>query len=226
VDHRCTRASWAPTASGAASAGTKGYLGHNRPAWPVIGGAALERRHPVIPATITPDARHIDPREVARWAQITASNRLIHTAWSDTEGRWINTGDGGATFGGDAFCSPCERTAEGMEAAPGDVPAVVVPDAREVDPREVARWATIAKARRAASADARPRPDSLRGIRTQPEDGQRYPGNPANSITAPALDALPTIDSALIHPDAREVDPREVARFIVDTCAASATPRD
>ena len=95
---------------------------------------------PVMPeATITPDARHIDPREVARWAQITASNRLIHTAWSDTEGRWINTGDGGATFGGAAFCSPPERTAEGMEAAPGDVPAVVVPDAREVDPREVAR---------------------------------------------------------------------------------------
>ena len=94
---------------------------------------------PTLPATITPDARHIDPREVARWAQITASNRLIHTAWSDAEGRWVNTGDGGCTFGGAAFCSPPERTAEGMEAAPGDVPAVVVPDAREVDPREVAR---------------------------------------------------------------------------------------
>jgi hypothetical protein len=77
---------------------------------------------------------------VARWAQITASNRLIHTAWSDAAGRWVNTGDGGATFGGAAFCSPPTRTAEGMDAAPGDVPAVVVPDAREVDPREVARW--------------------------------------------------------------------------------------
>ena len=53
--------------------------------------------HQALPATITPDPRHIDPREVARWAQITASNRLINTAWSDAEGRWINTGDGGAT---------------------------------------------------------------------------------------------------------------------------------
>jgi hypothetical protein len=86
---------------------------------------------------------------VARWAQITASNRLIHTAWSDAEGRWVNTGDGGATFGGDAFCSPPERTAEGFDAAPGDVPAVVVPDAREVDPREVARWAVSRRGNRA-----------------------------------------------------------------------------
>jgi hypothetical protein len=91
-------------------------------------------RGSTIPATITPDARHIDPREVARWAQITASNRLINTAWSDAEGRWVNTGNCGATFGGDAFCSPPERTAKGFDAAPGDVPAVVAPDAREVDP--------------------------------------------------------------------------------------------
>jgi hypothetical protein len=90
---------------------------------------------PVMPeAAITPDARTIDPREVARWAQIVASNRLINTAWSDTEGRWINTGDGGATFGGDAFATPPERTAQGMEAAPGDMPAVVAPDARDIDP--------------------------------------------------------------------------------------------
>jgi hypothetical protein len=127
------------------------YMGPDRPSarreidpgWTAsITSEGLARRTdslPTLPATITPDARTIDPREVARFAQIVASNRLIHTAWSDTEGRWINTGDGGATFGGAAFCSPPERTAEGMEAAPGDVPAVVVPDAREVDPREVAR---------------------------------------------------------------------------------------
>ena len=96
--------------------------------------ASVVDRTPTLPATITPDARHIDPREVARWAQITASNRLIHTAWSDTEGRWINTGDGGATFGGAAFCSPPERTAEGFDAAPGDVPALIHPDARTIDP--------------------------------------------------------------------------------------------
>ena len=92
-----------------------------------------------IPAEVRPDARDVDPHEVARWCQIVASNRLIHTAWSDAEGRWINTGDGGATFGGAAFCSPPERTAEGLDDAPGDLPAAVTTDARAVDPREVAR---------------------------------------------------------------------------------------
>lgn len=99
---------------------------------------------PVMPqATIAPDARAIDPYEVARFAQIVASNRLINTAWSDAEGRWVNTGDGGATFGGAEFCSPPERTAEGLDAAPSGLPAVLAPDAREVDPREVARWVTV-----------------------------------------------------------------------------------
>ena len=157
----------------------------------------LDRRAetlPPLPATITPDARHIDPREVARWAQITASNRLIHPAWSDTEGRWINTGDGGATFGGAAFCSPPERTAEGFDAAPGDVPAVVAPDAREVDPREVARWTSLA-------------------ARTMPQNQasgvvENFNGGKAASMTGVAhglyrLTGLP----ALIHPDARTIDP-------------------
>jgi len=88
---------------------------------------------PTLPATIAPDAREVDPREVARWAQITASNRLIHTAWSDAEGRWVNTGDGGATFGGAAFCSPPERTAEGFDAV-AEVPALIHPDARTLAP--------------------------------------------------------------------------------------------
>lgn len=160
-------------------------------------------RTPALPATITPDARHIDPREVARWAQITASNRLIHTAWSDAEGRWINTGDGGCTFGGAAFCSPPERTAEAFDAAPGDVPAVVVPDAREVDPREVARFIvdTCTSIGHAAGEGG--------FAATQTGDGS--PGNPrrprAMQHIAAACDRLPSIDGALIHPDARDIDP-------------------
>lgn len=159
---------------------------------------------PVMPdATITPDARHIDPREVARWAQITASNRLVNTAWSDTEGRWVNTGDGGATFGGAAFCSPPERTAEGMEAAPGDVPAVVAPDAREVDPREVARFIvdTCTSIGHAAGE----------GGFAAAKIGKGTPGDPRRPREMPhiaaACDRLPAIDSALIHPDARDIDP-------------------
>ena len=168
--------------------------------------ARMTERMPTgLEATITPDARHIDPREVARWAQITASNRLINTAWSDAEGRWINTGDGGCTFGGAAFCSPPERTAEAFDAAPGDVPALIHPDAREVDPREVARWATVQAG--SILGDYGHGPTFFERYGHNPKTGERYPGNPAISITAPALDALDTIDGVLIHPDARHIDP-------------------
>ena len=97
-----------------------------------------------LPAAIAPDARQVDPREVARWCQITASNRLINTAWSDAEGRWINTGDGGATFGGAAFCSPPERTAEALDGVVGDFPALIHPDARAVDPGPALPPGTVA----------------------------------------------------------------------------------
>jgi hypothetical protein len=179
-----------------------------------------------VPATITPDARHIDPREVARWAQITASNRLINTAWSDTEGRWVNTGDGGATFGGDAFCSPPTRTAEGMEAAPGDVPAVVVPDAREVDPREVARAIAVMASTMDGTGRGRFtgwfRPATGAAlVRNGPGYNAKLvelhgldqlgrvqsPGGGHPDVMCPRLDALPAIHSALIHPDARDIDP-------------------
>jgi hypothetical protein len=95
-------------------------------------------------ATVRPDAREVDPHEVARWCQIVASNRLIHTAWSEAEGKWINTGDGGATFGGSAFCSPPERTAEGLDGVVGDLPAAITPDAREVDPGPALPPGTVA----------------------------------------------------------------------------------
>ena len=156
-----------------------------------------------LPATITPDARHIDPREVARWAQITASNRLINTAWSDTEGRWINTGDGGATFGGAAFCSPPERTAEGMEAAPGDVPAVVAPDAREVDPREVARWAFVAGGSMMGDGSGIFAGNLIGWTGTDHGAGAKAP---LSERLPRALDRVHDVP-ALIHPDARTIGP-------------------
>jgi hypothetical protein len=207
-------ARWAVVGRWSVRAGdpSSGYSGPDVWAQPTAQAiSAACDRTPTLPATITPDARHIDPREVARWAQITASNRLIHTAWSDAEGRWVNTGDGGATFGGDAFATPPERTAEGFDAAPGDVPAVVVPDAREVDPREVARWAVGEAWQNGGRYMGPDRPSSC------------HPPGWTASITAEGLarraDALPAIDGALIHPDAREVDPREVARWaFVQSC--------
>ena len=168
----------------------------------------LARRADALPvidgATITPDARHIDPREVARWAQITASNRLIHTAWSDTEGRWINTGDGGATFGGASFCSPPERTAEGMEATPGDVPAVVVPDAREVDPREVAR-SMLFQSWSFRQGDETSGINKRMAYGTEIDGSFRQPYTPGK--LASKLEGCDKVCAALIHPDARDIDP-------------------
>lgn len=156
---------------------------------------------PSLPATIAPDARAIDPREVARWAQITTSNRLIHTAWSDAEGRWVNTGDGGATFGGAAFCSPPERTAAAFDATPGDVPAAVAADAREVDPREVARavisgqWAYRRGSPESGFAEAR----------TGSGSGEGH-GDTAEMLAA-RWGGVVEVPDALIHPDARTIDP-------------------
>jgi hypothetical protein len=156
---------------------------------------------PTLPATVTPDARDVDPREVARWCQITASNRLIHTAWSEAEQRWINTGDGGATFGGSAFCSAPERTAEGLDGVVGDLPAAVEVDARAVDPREVARWAWVqghgdsSKPPRLASPYQNPDGNTDGSWRAPPRDW-----------LARRAEDLPTLPAAIM-PDAREVDP-------------------
>lgn len=169
------------------------------------GLAAQVARNSIATATIAPDARLIDPREVARYAQIVASNRLIHTAWSDAEGRWINTGDGGATFGGPAFCSPPERTAEGLDAAPADLPAVVTPDAREVDPREVARWCDLAHyAHRQGEPESGFSPHLLRDY---PATATNHGSRPRTvQVVADRFGVTPALP-ALIHPDARTINP-------------------
>ena len=169
---------------------------------------------PVMPAAlIHPDARTIDPHEVARFAQIVASNRLINTAWSDAEGRWINTGHGGATFGGPTFASPPERTADGLDAAPADLSAVVAPDAREVDPREVARWAALQDMSLngkgvAAGLGALMTPVGTaawsRHARGEAVNWKQCHG-PGPLL--PKVEAMPHLAAALIHPDARDIDP-------------------
>ena len=150
---------------------------------------------PTLPATVKPDARDVDPREVARWCQIVASNRLIHTAWSEAEQRWINTGNGGATFGGSAFCSAPERTAEGLDGVVGDLPAAVEVDARAVDPREVARHIYVAANRVYG--------DGGFAAQKNGSPGARWP---VHAACADPVDDLPTLPAAIM-PDAREVDP-------------------
>lgn len=62
--------------------------------------------------------------EIARWARIVTSNRLINV---DPE-TWKNTGEGGTTHGGEAFATGAEELARGMEGVSG---------------REVARFALV-----------------------------------------------------------------------------------
>jgi hypothetical protein len=79
-----------------------------------------------IPASdIHPDARQVDPREIARWARIVTSNRLINLS-AET---WTNTGEGGSTFGGSEFCTPCPALSEAFSKLPGPIPAAILPGA-------------------------------------------------------------------------------------------------
>jgi hypothetical protein len=155
---------------------------------------------PTLPATVRPDARDVDPREVARWCQIVASNELINVAWNEAVGRWQNTGKGGTTFGGPIGYGG-DRVPGKLDALPGDLPAAVEVDARAVDPREVARWAWVQ-----GHGDSS-KPPRLAAQYASPEgntDGQWKA--PPPGWLARRADSLPTLPAA-ITPDAREVDP-------------------
>jgi hypothetical protein len=100
-------------------------------------------RVPTLPAAIAPDARQVDPREVARVLQIIASNELINVAWSDVHNAWRNTGIGGTTFGGPIGYGG-DRVPGKLEALPVPLPALIHPDARAVDPGPALPTGTVA----------------------------------------------------------------------------------
>ena len=83
---------------------------------------------PTLPASLTTDARQVDPREVARWLQIVSSNRLINMGPD-----WMNTGEGGTRYGGDEFATPVARTIRHLEQLP-EMPASLTTDARQLHP--------------------------------------------------------------------------------------------
>jgi hypothetical protein len=99
--------------------------------------------NPTLPAAIAPDARQVDPREVARVLQIIASNELINVAWSDVHNAWRNTGIGGTTFGGPIGYGG-DRVPGKLEALPVPLPALIHPDARAVDPGPALLPGTVA----------------------------------------------------------------------------------
>ena len=147
---------------------------------------------PVLPAT---------GPELARWARIITANRLIPVHHDGV--KWCNSARntpgaptrGGLSFGGDDYCTPIAALAEGFDAAP-TLPATIHPDARTVDPREVARWAWLVN---------RTMPQTLARGAT---DGGFNGGN-GKVATAAGIAAkmerytLP----ATITPDARDVHP-------------------
>jgi hypothetical protein len=83
---------------------------------------------PALPATIAPDAREVDPREVARWAFVQSSNTMIAL-----DSNWRNTGAGGSTFHGGSHAGDPFRAADGLDRA-CTIPALIHPDARTLTP--------------------------------------------------------------------------------------------
>ena len=163
---------------------------------------------PTLSATITTDARQVDPQEVARYARILTANRLVNP---DPE-TWQNTGRGGYKHGGADFCTPAADLAARFADAVEVPTAAVVDDARAVDPREVARWScgmlwTVAG--------------------TWPGGGFCGPGHVSKSGKVPfpsgttyphhiaaRFDRVPKL-SATITDDARKVDPPQLLPGVV-----------
>jgi hypothetical protein len=87
---------------------------------------------PTLPATVTPDARAVDPREVARWA--TVQRWGYGNAPLDADlNIAARTGEG--TFGPNNF-GTTETTANGLDRTP-TLPATVTPDARPIEPADL-----------------------------------------------------------------------------------------
>jgi len=96
---------------------------------------------PLMPATITPDARRVDPREVARWLNIAGWSQKGSIA----AGYYAGPDRGGAC-GSHPEGWVGSITSEGLASRADTLPtlpATITPDARRVDPREVARWGLL-----------------------------------------------------------------------------------
>jgi hypothetical protein len=87
--------------------------------------ARLWRALPTLPATITPDARTVDPREVARWLASAAMSMRAEPSAGFAVGDGCNT----VWAGG----SPQTSTAMRLSAAP-TLPATIADDARPIEP--------------------------------------------------------------------------------------------
>ena len=158
--------------------------------------ALWERLRAEGPATCPP----VDPREVARW------HYLMHASFRRgfPESGYRPSSDGmpaRATFGAER---PSLATCADYQWA--TLPATIADDAREVDPREVARWAF------GTSASYGGPKGGIWDSFLHPEDGGRY--GAGRGEVAQKLSGLPTLP-ATITDDAREVDPPQLPPGVV-----------
>jgi hypothetical protein len=133
-----------------------------------------------------------DPREVARWIRLVTANRLINVGPD-----FKNTGQGGSTHGGDSFCTSIPELLDALDRVPDHLPASILPDARAVDPREVARWCWLAqRSYRQGEIQS--------GGPVQIGDGGRW-CQPLET----SLHASPTLPASIL-PDARGINPPQL----------------
>jgi hypothetical protein len=144
-----------------------------------------------------------DPREVARWAQVVASNRLINISGATLR----NTGAGGSTFASveSGFGTPADVTGQRFEDRAQTMPATVTNDARAVDPREVARWGVVHG--RAWKSD----PSHGFMERRMPDSPGKQGGDFRYPEDRPATEMVetPTLP-ATVTPDARAIEPADL----------------
>lgn len=152
-----------------------------------------------------------DAGEVARWARIVTANRLIPVHHDGV--KWCNSArntpgaptKGGLSFGGDDYCTPIQALAAGFGASPA-LPATIAPDARLIDPGEVARWAcwmvwTLPASKPVDGSFCGPGYVSKSGKVPFPS-GTVYPHH-----VAARFHGIPAPLPATIAPDARTIDP-------------------
>lgn len=142
----------------------------------------------------------VDAGEVARWVTLWS--------WHYRQGDYSS---GGPVLPGDRR-QDATATATGLSRTPA-LPATIAPDAREVDPREVARWAALQDMSLngkgvAAGLGALMTPVGTaawsRHARGEAVNWKQCHG-PGPLL--PKVEAMPHLAAALIHPDARDIDP-------------------
>ena len=136
----------------------------------------------------------VDPREVARWC--------VSEAWTMCDAKPIYSGPGRQE--GIVRWQTLPGLTSRLSTLP-TLPASILPDARAVDPREVARWCWL----------------GIRSWKSDPQNGymnRTIPDSPGKKggdfrydedAPAPALSTLPTLPASIL-PDARDIDPPQL----------------